>query len=124
MISPIGTRLAGLGRIVRGGGLRLLVRQFHAIFALAWLREILGSRFMGKLHDVLREHEIQSPVHGDPQFLFKPWQFAQVDRPPNPPGKEARKPEPENIGNTSSLSNGGELSDGRKDIGLPRLSAN
>jgi hypothetical protein len=46
--------------------------------------------------NVLGEEKIQRPVKCYPDLLIKTRQFAQVNRPPHPPGEEAREIETKN----------------------------
>ena len=48
--------------------------------------------------DVLGEKKIECPIKRDANFLVEPGQFAQVNRPPHPPGEEAGEIESENPG--------------------------
>src|SRR5437868_5172954 len=78
---------------------------------------------MRKLHDVLRQQEVQGPVHSHPQLLFESRQLAQVNRPPNPPGEKAGELNTQNIRNAGSHPNRCELADCRKHKTLLGLSS-
>ncbi len=67
-----------------GLGLQLVV-------GLSFRRGDRGAAHRQKLHEVLREQQVQRPVNSNPHFLFESRQLAQIDRPPQPPGQEARE---------------------------------
>src|SRR2546425_4110543 len=71
-----------------------------------------------KLHQIFRKYEIQGPIQHDPELLFHPWELAQINRSPQPPGEKAGEVHPQDVGNARALANRSELSQGRKDKGL------
>jgi hypothetical protein len=50
-----------------------------------------------ELHEILGEEEVQRPIQGHTHLLLEAWEFAQVDRAPQPPGQESRKLPAENL---------------------------
>jgi hypothetical protein len=66
-----------------------------------------GGTERQKLHEILGEHQVQGPIHHDAEFLFEPWQLAQVNGPPQPPGDEGREVYTQDIGHSRALANGG-----------------
>ena len=47
-----------------------------------------------KLHEIFGEEQVQRPVQSDAELLLKPWQLTEIDRAPQPPGKESENLNP------------------------------
>src|SRR5262245_31514101 len=47
-----------------------------------------GRTNIAELYKILREEQVECPVKGHTDLLFKSRQFRQVNRPPQPPGNE------------------------------------
>src|SRR6516162_10123277 len=87
--------------------------QHRRTFGLIHVRDSRGADSL-ELHEVLREHKVQSPIQRNTKLFLEPGKFAQINCSPHPPGDEAGKVDSENIRDSSSPSNGSELTDSRK----------
>jgi len=73
-----------------------------------------GRTDVQKLNQVLRKDQVKRPVQGHAEFLFEPWELAEVDRPPKPPSEKSRKVNAEDVGYTGPPADGRELRNGRE----------
>ena len=95
------------------------LRQF-GLQGLRFLRQMcLWSRNyrrtdVQKLNEIFRKDQIKCPVQGHAEFLFEPWELAEVDRPPEPPSDKSREVNAEDVGYTGPPADGRELRDGRE----------
>ena len=62
-----------------------------------------GGAERRKLDEILAEHQVQGPIHHDAELLFEPWQLAQINGPPQPPGNEAGEVHSQDIGHPVRL---------------------
>src|SRR2546428_7912701 len=79
-----------------------------------------------KLHEVFGEDQIEGPVEGHAQLFFEAGELAEIDSPPQPPGNEPGKVDPQNIRDPGPLPDCCELSDGENTKGFfsrPRSAA-
>ena len=76
---------------------RNLARFLAVTIATAWA--------MMNRANVFAEQKIQSPVKGHADLFVQPWQFAQVNRAPQPPGEKAGEIESENPRYAGSTAN-------------------
>src|SRR5258708_26083364 len=72
--------------------------------------------------NVLAEQKIQSPLEGHADLFVQPGQFTQVNRAPQPPGKETGEIESENPRYASPASDGRQQPNGPERKGFQRLS--
>src|ERR1700746_532887 len=105
------------------------LRQF-GLHGLRFLRQMcLWSRNyrrtdVQKLNEIFRKDQIKCPVQGHAEFLFEPWELAEVVRPPEPPSDKSREVNAEDVGYTGPPTDGRELRDGREIEPLLLRSAN
>src|SRR5215470_16125811 len=74
-----------------------------------------GSTERQKLDEILGEHQVQGPIHHDAALLFEPWQLAQVNGPPQPPGDKTGEVHAQDIGYPRAPANRSQLSQSLKD---------
>src|SRR5947209_10209128 len=82
-----------------------------------WLRLffVVRNRWRAKgleLHEIFGEKQVQSPVQRHSQLLLEPWELAEIDSAPQPPGNEAREVNAENVSYAGAPADGSELSNG------------
>src|SRR5262245_3941459 len=68
-----------------------------------------GGTQRQELDEILGEHQVQGPIQHDAELLFEPWQLAQVNGPPQPPGHEAGEVYSQDISYPCALANSGQL---------------
>src|SRR5213596_498082 len=103
-------RLSGLRCVALQDQLLGVLRGAHLIFRMGDGR---GTE-CHKLHEVFGEDQIECPVEGHAQLFFEAGELAEIDSPPQPPGNEPGKVDPQNIRDPGPLPDCCELSDGRE----------
>src|ERR1700757_4034131 len=81
------------------------------IHSVIWATEVPTVIVVIDRADVLGKKKVECPIKRDATFLVEPGQFAQVNRPPHPPGEEAREIEAENPGYAHPATNRSQKSD-------------
>src|ERR1700686_471246 len=72
--------------LLRCGVLTIIPDCIPGVF---WPREIATVGEVMDCANVLGKEKVQGPVECHPNFFVQAWQFAEVNRPPHPPGEEA-----------------------------------
>ena len=76
-----------------------------------WTTKIAMMVWIVDRADVLGKKKIECPVKCDPNLLVQAGQFAQINRPPHPPGEETREVESENPGHAHAAADRSQKSD-------------
>ena len=80
-------------------------------FPLLWTLTIGVAVEIVDRANILGKKKIECPVERDANLLVQAGQFAQVNRAPHPPGKEAREIESENPGHAHTATDRSQKSD-------------